>query len=52
MVEYSILQFINRPGVACRMSRFFLCFFPDKVVNLIGGESVINGAYPVYFCST
>ena len=27
----------------------FFLFFPDKVVKLIGGGSVINEAYPVYF---
>ena len=29
---------------------FFVCFFqffPDKVVELVGGGSAINGAYPV-----
>ena len=31
----------------CRVSQFFLFFFLDKVVKIIGGESVINGAYPV-----
>ena len=31
--------------VTCHMSFFF--FFLDKVVKLIGGGSVINGAYPV-----
>ena len=28
---------------------FFFFFFLDKVVKLIGGGSVINGAYPVKF---
>ena len=32
--------------VMCPMSPFF---FVDKVVKLIGGRSVINGAYPVLF---
>ena len=27
---------------------FFVCFF-DKVVELVGGGYVIDGAYPVYF---
>ena len=34
--------------VTCHVS-IFLIFFLDKVVNLIGGGSVINGAYPVQF---
>ena len=37
--------------VTCYMSHvtchFFLLLFLDKVVKLIGGGSVINGAYPV-----
>ena len=35
----------------CHMSHitFFLSFFADKVVELVGGGSVINGAYLVYF---
>jgi hypothetical protein len=45
--------------VMCRMSNFFFFFFTflilfffivkifDKVVELVGGGSVINGAYPV-----
>ena len=28
---------------------FFLSFFPDKVVELVSGGSVINGAYPSSF---
>ena len=28
--------------------RFFVCFL-DKVVKLVGGGSVINGAFTVYF---
>ena len=41
--------------VTCHMSHvtcpfFFSFFFFDKVVKYIGGGSVINGAYPVYFC--
>ena len=45
--------------VTCHMSRvmchflffifFYLIFFPDKVVELIGGGSVINGATPSSF---
>ena len=30
---------------------FFILLFLDKVVKLVGGGSVINGAYPVYFFS-
>ena len=34
--------------VACHMSHFFsFLFFLDKVVELVGGVSVINRAYPV-----
>ena len=32
-------------GVTCHVSRV-TCFF-DRVVELVGGGSVINGAYPV-----
>ena len=36
--------------VTYHVSRFFIIFFfSDKVVKLIGGGSVINGAYPVSF---
>ena len=39
--------------VTCHVSHvtcnFFSFFFSDKVVKLIGGGSVINGAYPVQF---
>ena len=39
--------------VTCRMSRvachIFFFFYSAKVVKLIDGESVINGAYPVFF---
>ena len=40
--------------VMCHMSQFFLfffynIFFLDKMVKLICGGSVINGAYPVQF---
>ena len=38
--------------VTCHMSHvtiFFVCFFLHKVVKLIGGGSVINGAYPIKF---
>ena len=38
--------------VTCHMSHvtfFFSSSFSDKVVKLIGGGSVINGAYPVLF---
>ena len=31
-------------GVRCHMSCYI---FVDKVVELVGGRSVINGAYPV-----
>ena len=34
------------PGFMCQI--FFLFFF-YKLVGLVGGGSVINGAYPVYF---
>ena len=34
-------------GVTCQVSCFLLLFF-FKVVELVGGGSVINGAYPVY----
>ena len=40
--------------ITCHMSHvtiFFFLFFSDKVVKLIGGGSVINGAYPVLFRS-
>ena len=33
--------------VTCHMSYFFFFFFFDEVVKLIGGGSVINGAYRV-----
>ena len=36
------------PGIRCHMSGV-LFFFLDKVVELVIGGSVINGAYPVYF---
>ena len=32
--------------VTCHVSRVTCHFFSDKVVKLIGGGSVINGAYP------
>ena len=35
--------------VACHMSHVTCHIFFDKVVNHIGGGSVINGAYPVQF---
>ena len=36
--------------VTCHMSHLFIFFFfPDKVVELIGGRSVINGATPSSF---
>ena len=34
-------------GVGCHMSS--VIFSPDKVVGLVGGGSVIQGAYPVQF---
>ena len=40
-------------GVTCQVSGvscffcFFVVVFLDKVVELVGGGSVINGAYPV-----
>ena len=34
-------------GIRCNV--FCYCFFVDKVVELVSGGSVINGAYPVYF---
>ena len=37
--------------VTCHMIHIYIFFFPDKVVKFIGGGSVINGAYPVYFFS-
>ena len=38
-------------GVTCQVSHvtFFIYFLLDKVVELVGGGSVINGAYLVYF---
>ena len=40
--------------VTCHMSQvtchYFYLFFSDKVVKLVGGGSVINGAYHVYLC--
>ena len=39
--------------VTCDTSLFILFYFlwgeADNVVKLVGGGSVINGAYPVYF---
>ena len=35
--------------VTCHLFIFLLFFFLDKVVKLIGGGSVMNGAYPVQF---
>ena len=34
-------------GVRCYISGVFGVFFSDKVVELVGGGSVNNGAYPV-----
>ena len=34
-------------GVTCHVSHVRFFSSSDKVVKLIGGESVINGAYPV-----
>ena len=36
-------------GVTGQVSHFLFYFFLDKVVKLVGGGSVINGAYPVQF---
>ena len=39
-------------GVMCQVFRvifLILIFFFDKVLELVGGGSVINGAYPDYF---
>ena len=47
-----MLHFTNRPGVEvmCHtFSLFFFFSFLDKVVELIGGGSVINGATPSSF---
>ena len=33
--------------VRCQVSHVFVFFFLDKDVGLVGGGSVINGAYPV-----
>ena len=33
-------------GVACHI-HFFLLLFSDKMLELVGGGSVINGAYPI-----
>ena len=35
--------------VTCHLSHYNFFFFLDKVVKLIGGGCVINGAYPVQF---
>ena len=41
-------------GVKCHVSgvkcHFFFLFSSDKVLELVGGGSVINGAYPVSLC--
>ena len=40
-------------GVTCHMTFFILNLFFDKVLELVGRGSVINGAYPVlcsFFC--
>ena len=36
-------------GVRCKVSgvRSHMFFFSDKVVDLVGGGAVINGAFPV-----
>ena len=34
-------------GVTCNFSLFSSSSVSDKVVDLVGGGSVINGAYPV-----
>ena len=36
------------PCVTCHVSQFF-SFLLDKVVELVGGGSVIKGAYSVFF---
>ena len=33
-------------GVRCKVSGVYIYFFSDKLVELVGGGSVINGAYP------
>ena len=35
--------------VTCHVSHVIIIIFFYKAVKLIGGGSVINGAYPVYF---
>ena len=49
-VMYHVSRHVSRhvSHVMCHVSHvtFFLLFFLDKVVKLIGGGSVINGAYP------
>ena len=39
---------VKRVSVS-RMRDFFYIFLPVKVLELVGGGSVINGAYPVQF---
>ena len=41
----------NMSCVTCHffLHLFFLNLFLDKVLEIDGGGSVINGAYPVYF---
>ena len=34
-------------GVRCGFFFFFFFFFMKKMVEIVGGGSVINGAYPV-----
>ena len=44
-----VMCHVSHVTCPCHMSHFFSSsFFSDKVVKLIGGGSVINGAYPVY----
>ena len=37
--------------IMCHMPHFNLNFFPENVVELIGGGSVVNGVHPVQFHS-
>ena len=38
---------ISLSGVRCHVSFIFLFLLLEKAVKLVGGGSVINGAYPV-----
>ena len=52
--QVSYVRF-HMSGVTCQVSHFFLLlfffllFFPDKLVKLVGEGSVINGATPSSF---